>query len=77
LLWAAAGLSALVGNYTIAIAVLLVISLNALFAFVQELQAERAVEALARYLPQTARTLRDGAALTIDAGAVDHRCRRR
>jgi magnesium-transporting ATPase (P-type) len=67
LLWAAAGLSALVGNYTIAIAVLLVISLNALFAFVQELQAERAVEA---------RTLRDGAALTIDAGAVEHRCRR-
>jgi magnesium-transporting ATPase (P-type) len=39
LLWAAAGLSAFVGNYTIAIAiaVLLVILLNALFAFVQEL----------------------------------------
>jgi len=70
LLWAAAALSALVGNYTIAVAVLLVIFLNALFAFVQELQAERAVEALARYLPQTARTLRDGAESTIDAAEL-------
>ena len=46
LLWLAAGLSFAVGSDTVAIAVLLVIVLNALFAFVQEMQAERAVEAL-------------------------------
>ncbi len=67
LLWLAAGLSFAVGNQTVAIAVLLVIVLNAAFAFVQEMQAERAVEALARYLPQHVRTLRDGAATTIEA----------
>jgi calcium-translocating P-type ATPase len=67
LLWVAAGLSYAVGNRTVAIAVLLVILLNAAFAFVQELQAERAVEALARYMPQHARVLRDRTAALIDA----------
>jgi magnesium-transporting ATPase (P-type) len=67
LLWLAAGLSFAVGNQTVAIAVLLVIFLNAAFAFVQEMQAERAVEALARYLPQHVRVLRDRASVTIEA----------
>ena len=54
LLWMASALSFAVGNEAVAIAVLLVIVLNAAFAFVQELQAERASrpraqpEALAR-----------------------------
>ncbi|HEY4896768.1 MAG TPA: cation-transporting P-type ATPase [Solirubrobacteraceae bacterium] len=60
LLWLAAALSFAVGSQTIAIAVLLVIVLNAVFAFVQEMQAERAVEALAQFLPQHARVLREG-----------------
>jgi calcium-translocating P-type ATPase len=60
LLWLAAALSFAVGSQTIAIAVLLVIVLNALFAFVQEMQAERAVEALAQFLPQQVRVLREG-----------------
>ncbi len=51
LLWLAAALSFAVGNQTVGVAVLLVILLNAAFAFVQELQAERAVEALASYMP--------------------------
>jgi magnesium-transporting ATPase (P-type) len=67
LLWAAAALSLAVGSYTIAIAVVLVILLNALFAFVQELQAERAVEALAQYLPQHVQVMRDGAAHVVEA----------
>jgi calcium-translocating P-type ATPase len=67
LLWACAALSLAVGNATIAIAVVLVIMLNAAFAFVQELQAERAVEALARYMPQHATVLRDGAARMVEA----------
>jgi calcium-translocating P-type ATPase len=67
LLWLAAALSFAVGNRTVAVAVLLVILLNAVFAFVQELQAERSVEALARYMPQHVRVLRDGAPTTIGA----------
>jgi len=70
LLWLAAGLSFAVGSETVAIAVLLVIALNAAFAFVQEMQAERAVEALARYLPQHATVVRDGAPQVIDAGEL-------
>jgi calcium-translocating P-type ATPase len=67
LLWLAAVLSFAVGSQTIAIAVLLVIALNALFAFVQELQAERAVEALAQFLPQQVTVSRGGKPLQIMA----------
>ena len=44
----------------VAVAIVVVIVVNAAFAFAQELQAERAVEALAAYLPERARVLRDG-----------------
>jgi calcium-translocating P-type ATPase len=67
LLWLAAALSLAVGNETVAIAVLLVILLNAAFSFVQELQAERAVEALAGYMPQHALAIRDGQPISIEA----------
>jgi magnesium-transporting ATPase (P-type) len=60
LLWLAGALSLAVGNVTVAVAVVLVIFLNAAFAFVQELEAERAVEALAGYMPQHALAIRDG-----------------
>ncbi len=48
------------GTPALAIAVVAVILLNAGFAFVQEMQAERAVEALAAFLPATAQVVRDG-----------------
>jgi magnesium-transporting ATPase (P-type) len=51
----------------VAIAILVVIVINAAFAYAQELQAERAVEALAAYLPQLARVVRDGTEQTIQA----------
>ena len=70
LLWVAAALSFAVGSQTVAIAVLLVILLNAAFAFVQELQAERAVEALAEYMPQHVRVLRDREPALIEASAL-------
>jgi calcium-translocating P-type ATPase len=70
LLWVAVGLSFAVGSEAVAIAVLLVILLNAVFAFVQELQAERAVEALAGYMPQHATVLRDGRPRTIPAAEL-------
>jgi len=67
LLWVAAALSFAVGSVTVGIAVVLVIILNAVFAFVQELQAERAVEALAQYMPQRVTALRDGVPTVIEA----------
>jgi calcium-translocating P-type ATPase len=70
LLWAAAGLAWLAGITAVAIAILVVIFLNALFAFVQELQAERAVEALQAYLPQHATVLRDGQRATIESTQI-------
>jgi calcium-translocating P-type ATPase len=70
LLWLAAALSFAVGSETVAIAVLLVIVLNATFAFIQELQAEKAVEALASYMPQHATVLRDRAPRVIEASSL-------
>jgi calcium-translocating P-type ATPase len=67
LLWLAAALSFAVGSETVAIAVLFVIALNAVFALIQEMQAERAVEALAEFLPQKVRALRDGTSQEIVA----------
>jgi calcium-translocating P-type ATPase len=48
------------GTPQLGIAIAAVILLNAAFAFVQELQAERAVEALAAFLPERAQVIRDG-----------------
>ncbi|HWA53635.1 MAG TPA: cation-transporting P-type ATPase [Solirubrobacterales bacterium] len=70
LLWGAAALAALAGITPVAIAVVIVIALNAGFAFVQERQAERAVEALQGYLPQQATVVRDGREARIDAARL-------
>jgi calcium-translocating P-type ATPase len=58
------------GTPRLAIAIAAVIFLNAAFSFVQELQAERAVEALAAFLPERAQVLRDGAPCGIEARAL-------
>jgi calcium-translocating P-type ATPase len=67
LLWAAALLAWLAGIVAVAIAIVVVIAINALFAFIQEAQAERAVEALAEFLPALAKVVRDGAEHTVPA----------
>ena len=67
LLWAAALLAWLAGIVAVAIAIVVVIAINAVFAFIQEAQAERAVEALAAFLPAQAKVLRDGSERTIPA----------
>ncbi|MGW4356817.1 cation-translocating P-type ATPase [Nocardia sp. NPDC004582] len=67
LLWAAAGLAWAVGIVPVAIAIVIVIVINAGFAFAQERHAERAVEALAAYLPPRAQVLRDRSVTEIDA----------
>jgi calcium-translocating P-type ATPase len=67
LLIAAAGLAWIAGIVAVALAIVVVILLNAAFAFVQEMQAERAVEALAGFIPAQAKVLRDGQHLVIEA----------
>jgi calcium-translocating P-type ATPase len=70
LLWVASALAFVAGAPVLAVAIVAVIVLNAVFAFAQERQAERAIEALRRYLPQQAQVLRDGRRQTIDAEAL-------
>jgi calcium-translocating P-type ATPase len=67
LLAAAAALAWASGTPRLAIAIAAVILLNASFSFAQELQAERAVEALAAFLPERVRVLRDGSGQDIEA----------
>jgi calcium-translocating P-type ATPase len=67
LLVAAAGLAWIAGIVAVALAIVVVILLNAGFAFIQEMQAERAVEALAGFIPANAKVLRDGQHLVIEA----------
>jgi magnesium-transporting ATPase (P-type) len=67
LLWAAAILALFTHTAVLSGAIVAVIVLNAVFAFVQELQAERAIEALASYLPAQATVRRDGHRQLIDA----------
>jgi calcium-translocating P-type ATPase len=70
LLWAAAGLAWLGGIVAVALAIVVVIILNAFFAFLQEMQAERAVEALEDYLPQHATVVRDGSVDMVPAAQL-------
>jgi calcium-translocating P-type ATPase len=70
LLWLAAGLSLITGVVTLAAAIVVVIVLNAAFAFAQERQAEHATEALRDLLPPRARVRRGGVLEEIDATAL-------
>ncbi|GAA2908552.1 hypothetical protein Acy02nite_88200 [Actinoplanes cyaneus] len=67
LLTVAAGLAWAGGTPALAVAVVAVILLNAGFAFVQEMQAEHAVDVLAAFLPATAQVVRDGVRTEIPA----------
>jgi calcium-translocating P-type ATPase len=67
LLWGASVLAWLAGTPILAAAIVAVILLNAVFALVQEHQAERAVEALAAFLPDQIAVLRDERRRLVDA----------
>ncbi|XUZ24915.1 cation-translocating P-type ATPase [Streptomyces sp. RMIT01] len=67
LLWAAAALAFVAGLGVLGWAILAVIAVNAAFALLQERQAERAVETLARYLPEQAFAVRDGRTQQVEA----------
>ncbi|GLX98564.1 cation-transporting P-type ATPase [Herbidospora sp. NBRC 101105] len=70
LLWGAGALAFVAGTPVLGWAILAVVALNAVFALLQERQAEQAVEELARYLPDRARVVRDGTERTLDAGEL-------
>ncbi|MEV2202729.1 cation-transporting P-type ATPase [Streptomyces fradiae] len=67
LLWTAMALAFVAGIPVLAGAIGAVIVVNAAFAILQEREAERAVEALARYLPEQARVIRDGEPRVVEA----------
>ncbi|MEU9947480.1 cation-transporting P-type ATPase [Streptomyces sp. NPDC047939] len=67
LLWAAAGLAFIADLAVLGWAILAVIAVNAAFALLQERQAERAVETLARYLPEHTLAVRDGRPCTVES----------
>jgi calcium-translocating P-type ATPase len=70
LLVAAAGLAWIAGIVAVALAIVVVILINAAFAFIQEMQAERAVEALAQFIPAQAKVVREGRHQVIEARAL-------
>src|SRR5689334_19342094 len=59
--------SRLLGEAVEATVIILVVALNALLGFVQEYRAERALEALRRFVSHTARVRRDGKAMDVPA----------
>ncbi|MBH0781071.1 cation-transporting P-type ATPase [Nocardia sp. NEAU-351] len=65
LLWLAAGLAFVSGAAPLGVAVIVVVILNAVLAFWQESQAEHAVAALGRFLPQRVTVVRDGRRMPI------------
>jgi len=67
LLWVAAVLAFFSDQAALGWAVILVILLNAVFAFVQEFRAEKAIEALRNMLPPRAKVIRDGQMQEIEA----------
>ncbi len=70
LLWAGALLAVVAGTPALAAAIVAVIIVNAVFAFVQEHRAEQAVAALRRMLPLRARVRRDGAVAEVPSEEV-------
>lgn len=77
LLWIAAALSFISeylhpgeGMLTLGIAIIAVIFINAVFTFIQEYRAEKALEALKKLLPFFVKVLRDGSEKEIHAREV-------
>ncbi|MCE5289802.1 MAG: cation-transporting P-type ATPase [Nocardiaceae bacterium] len=67
LFWVAAALAFVAGMPQLGIAVVVVVLLNAVFAFVQEQRAEHAAERLRLMLPRCATVIRDGRPIQIPA----------
>lgn len=70
MLWVAAALAFVARLPQLAVAIILVIVLNALFAFLQETRADRAAERLSTLLPSRIAVLRDGTRLLVDTTTI-------
>ena len=70
LLWVATVLAFASDQAALGVAIIIVILVNAVFAFVQEYRAEKAIEALRNMLPPKAKVIRDGQMHEIDARAL-------
>ncbi len=70
MLWAAAGLAFVAGLPALGVAIIVVVLVNGVFAFIQEYRAERAAERLRSLLPLRARVVRDGRPLELDAAGL-------
>ena len=65
MLWVAAALALVAGLPPLAVAIVVIVLLNAAFAFAQEHRADRATEALGSLMPSRARVVRDGTLMTV------------
>ena len=70
MLWVAAGLAFVAGLPQLTVAIIVVVLLNGVFAFVQEHRAERAADRLADLLPRRVTVRRDGVRQEIDASEL-------
>ncbi|MBM4665784.1 HAD-IC family P-type ATPase [Rhodococcus hoagii] len=70
MLWVAAVLALFAGMPQLAVAIVVVIVVNGVFAFVQEERAEKASERLRDLLPSAVTVRRDGEARSVDASEV-------
>jgi magnesium-transporting ATPase (P-type) len=70
LFWTAAALALVAGMPQLAVAVVVVITINALFAFFEQQRAEHAAERLRSMLPRRATVRRDGQTLVLDAAEL-------
>jgi calcium-translocating P-type ATPase len=67
LLWVAAGLALIAGMPALAVAIVAVVVVNGVFAFVQEFRADRAAEHLRGLLPLACMVRRDGSGVRVPA----------
>ncbi|HEY8524439.1 MAG TPA: cation-transporting P-type ATPase [Acidimicrobiales bacterium] len=70
MLWVASGLALVAGLPELTVAIVVVIVVNALFAFVQESRADRAAERLRALLPLRVTVRRDGRRVLVEADDV-------
>ncbi len=70
MLWGAAVLAVIGGLPQLAVAIVLVVLINGVFAFVQEYRAERAAQRLRELLPLRVSVIRDGRQTTVAAADV-------
>jgi magnesium-transporting ATPase (P-type) len=70
MLWAAAGMALLAGMPQLAVAIVVVVAVNGVFAFLQEYRADRAASRLRELVPARASVRRDGVVVTVDVADV-------